>query len=181
MDASKSSPFIGLRAVFLIGFMGSGKTHWGKIWAAVNQLSFVDLDEVIENKAGKSVAAIFDTMGEDHFRELEAAALRTCIDLKNTIVACGGGTPCFYDNMQWMNDHGTTIYITCTFEEIYQRILAEKEKRPLLKKINRAELIFFIEQKLKEREPFYKQAKSMVQSSLLTENSFPGIIAVSTT
>jgi shikimate kinase len=165
---------------FLIGFMGSGKSHWGKIWAEANQLSFVDLDAVIEEKAGKTVAAIFELNGEDHFRGLEAEALRACADLQNTIVACGGGTPCFHENMQWMNEHGATIYIACTATEILARVLQEKEKRPLLKKLNQAELLFFIEQKVKEREPFYTQANVTVQSGLLTENSFPEIISTIT-
>ncbi len=170
----------GLGVFFLIGYMGSGKTHWGKIWAAANQLSFVDLDEVIEKKAGKTIAGIFEISGEDHFRKIEAEALRTCVDLQNTIVACGGGTPCFYENMQWMNDTGITIYIACTSPEILQRVLSEKEKRPLLKKLNQAELLFFIEQKVEERLPFYSQAKVTVQSNLLTEKSFPGIISTIT-
>jgi len=165
---------------FLIGFMGSGKSHWGKIWAEANQRSFIDLDAVIEEKAGKTVAAIFELDGEDYFRDLEAEALRTCGDLQNTIVACGGGTPCFHENMHWMNQHGTTIYIACTGTEILERVLLEKEKRPLLKKLNQAELLFFIEQKVKEREPFYAQASLTVQSGLLTESSFPEIISTST-
>lgn len=181
-NASNNSPVNGPGGnnFFLIGFMGSGKSHWGKIWAGANHLSFVDLDEIIEKKAKKTIEAIFETNGEDHFRKLEAAALRTCADMQNTIVACGGGTPCFYDNMQWMNAHGKTIYITCPPPQILQRVLSEQEKRPLLKKLNHAELLFFIEQKLKERVPFYKQANWTVPSGLLTENSFPGIISTST-
>jgi len=168
------------RNFFLIGFMGSGKSHWGKIWAEANQRSFIDLDAVIEEKAGKTVAAIFELNGEDYFRGLEADALRTCAALQNTIVACGGGTPCFHENIQWMNEHGTTIYIACTSTEILERVLLEKEKRPLLKKLNRTELLFFIEQKVKEREPFYSQASLTVQSCLLTETSFPEIISTIT-
>ncbi len=165
---------------FLIGFMGSGKSHWGKIWAEANQFSFVDLDTIIEQKAGKTVAAIFESKGEDYFRGMEAEALRTCVDLQNTLVACGGGTPCFYGNIQWMNEHGTTIYIACTSTEILARVLLEKEKRPLLKKLNQAELLFFIEQKVKEREPFYTQASLTVQSGALTDASFPEIISIIT-
>jgi shikimate kinase len=157
--------------------MGSGKSHWGRIWAANNELSFLDLDEVIEAKEGATIAAIFETKGEDYFRQTEAAALRTCSQLQNTIIACGGGTPCFHDNMQWMNAHGKTIYIACTSTEILDRVLLEKEKRPLLKKLNQAELLFFIEQKIKEREPFYSQAAFTVQSALLTNNSFTEIIS----
>ncbi|MEP7108404.1 MAG: shikimate kinase [Ferruginibacter sp.] len=142
LNTSSGSPFRGLEGIFfLIGFMGSGKTHWGKIWAAENQLSFVDLDEIIESKAKKTIPEIFEKSGEDHFRKLEAKALRTCAGLQNTIVACGGGTPCFFENMQWMNDHGITIYLSCTTAEILHRVLSEPEKRPLIKKINEAEFI----------------------------------------
>lgn len=163
--------------VFLIGFMGSGKSHWGKIWAEANQLAFVDLDAVIEQDTGKTVAEIFELYGEAHFRDLEADTLRACAGLENTLVACGGGTPCFHENMQWMNEHGSTIYIACTSSEILTRVLLEKEKRPLLKKLNQAELLFFIETKVKEREPFYTQASLTVQSGSLTEASFAEIIS----
>lgn len=162
--------------VFLVGFMGSGKTHWGKIWAVNTRRSFIDLDEIIEKTAGKSIADIFEAKGEDHFREMEASALRSCALVQNSIIACGGGTPCFYDNMKWMNGHGTTIYISCTVPEILQRVKLELKKRPLIKKLNKSELIFFIEQKLKEREPFYEQAKISVASRELTLDSFPGIV-----
>ena len=162
--------------VFLVGFMGSGKTHWGKIWAVNTRRSFIDLDEIIEKAAGKSIADIFEAKGEDHFREIEAAALRSCDAVKNSIIACGGGTPCFYNNMEWMNGHGTTIYISCTVPEILQRVKLELQKRPLIKKLNKAELVFFIEQKLKEREPFYEQAKIAVSSRELTLDSFPAIL-----
>ncbi|MEO6730129.1 MAG: shikimate kinase [Ferruginibacter sp.] len=181
INATYLAPFDRAKIFFLVGFMGSGKTHWGKIWADANQFSFVDLDELIEKKAGKTVADIFDSQGEGHFRVLEAEALRTCAKMKNTIIACGGGTPCFNNNMRWMNDHGVTIYINCTSQEILQRVLSEKEKRPLIKKINPAELLFFIEQKVKERELFYMRATLTLQSNLLTENFFAGILATSTT
>lgn len=160
--------------------MGSGKSHWGKIWAVANGLSFVDLDDLIEKKEGNTIAEIFETKGEDYFRKTEADVLRSCADIQNTIIACGGGTPCFYQNMQWMNDHGTTIYITCALTEISERVLLEKEKRPLLKNLNRAELLFFMEQKLKEREQFYTMATLTVQSGLLTATSFPAIISTTT-
>ena len=157
---------------FLIGFMGSGKSHWGKKWASAHNKSFVDLDEVIELKEGKTIADIFELKGETYFREIETLALKSCYNLHDTIIACGGGTPCFFDNMQWMNTNGNTIYIRCTVTEILDRVLSEKEKRPLLKKLNQGELLFFIEQKLKEREVFYSQAKLTVQSIDLTADHF---------
>jgi shikimate kinase len=81
--------------IFLLGFMGSGKTHWGKKWAAVNGLHFIDLDEVIERKAQMTISKIFEASGEEHFRTLEAEALRECAGSRNTIIACGGRYPLF--------------------------------------------------------------------------------------
>ena len=145
--------------IFLLGFMGSGKTHWGRVWAEKIALEFFDLDEIIEQQEKKTIADLFEKDGEDHFRKIETAVLKTFSPKNNCIIACGGGTPCFADNMQWMNEHGTTIYLSASPQYIYDRVLEEKDKRPLLKKLNKAELLFFIEQRLKEREPFYSQAQ----------------------
>ncbi|MEO6229806.1 MAG: shikimate kinase [Ferruginibacter sp.] len=163
--------------IFLIGFMGSGKSHWGKIWAEENKCSFVDLDEVIEKMAGRSIAQIFEINGEDYFRKLEAETLRSCASLQNTLIASGGGTPCYYDNMEWMNANGITIYLTCTAQDVLKRVAEEQEKRPLIKKLNPAELLFFIEQKLAERFPFYSRATYTVSSNTLTPASLPAIIS----
>ena len=161
--------------VFLIGFMGSGKTHWGKIWAQKNGLDFYDLDAIIEMKEGRSVAAIFEKEGEDYFRKKEIAALHTFSAKDKCIIACGGGVACFNDNMQWMNENGITVYLTAKPAYILSRIKEEKDKRPLINKLNEAELLFFIEQKLKEREPFYNQAQIILQVIELNEDSLSTI------
>jgi shikimate kinase len=162
--------------IFLIGFMGSGKSHWGKIWAGKNQLSFYDLDEQIEKTMGESIADVFEKKGEDNFREMERYVLRK-FEIKNTfLMACGGGTPCFFENIQWMNEQGTTIYLQASPQEILEKVMNETEERPLLKKLNESELLFFIEQKLKEREPFYKQAKHILDTNSLTATSLSGIL-----
>lgn len=157
---------------FLNGFMGSGKSHWGKIWAASFKLGFIDLDEAIEMDEGKPVVDIFESKGENYFRSAEAEKLREISEIKNTIIACGGGTPCFYDNMQWMNEHGLSVYITATPDEILRRLIKGQAERPLIKKFNQAELLFFIQQKLKEREPFYSQCNIILQSADITEHTF---------
>jgi shikimate kinase len=162
--------------IFLIGFMGSGKTHWGSIWAKKNGLPFFDLDRIIEVQEKKTIADIFELYGEDHFRKKETVALKTFAEINEGIVACGGGTPCFYDNMQWMNEHGTTVYLDTSPQTIYNRVLAEKDKRPLLEKVNKAGLLSFIEQKLKEREPFYKQAKIILSAEELDEQTIHSLI-----
>lgn len=164
--------------IFLVGFMGSGKSHWGKIWAEENKCSFVDMDEVIEKIAGKTIAQLFEINGEAYFRKLEAETLRSCASLQNTLIASGGGTPCYHDNMEWMNANGVTIYLSCTAQEVLKRVEEEQEKRPLLKKLNQAELLFFIEQKLAERLPFYSQATYSVSSDTLTPASLSTIISV---
>jgi shikimate kinase len=176
LNASSSSPVISDRSTFfLVGFMGSGKTHWGKRWALANRMSFVDLDEMIEKAEERTIRDIFEANGEDYFRKLEAQSLRLCADLHNTIIACGGGTPCFFDNMQWMNEHGITIYVAATTEQILRRVLAEQQKRPLLKKMSEGELTSFIADKLGEREPVYAQAQFTLHSDQLTEGTFAAL------
>ena len=176
INTSINSPFRGTGGiVFLIGFMGSGKTYWGNIWAKQSGLAFYDLDEVIEKKEGKTISAIFEKEGEDHFRKMEAIALRTFAETDNCVIACGGGTACFNDNMQWMNANGKTIYLLATPQYIFDRVLEEKGKRPLIKKHNEAELLFFIEQKLKEREPFYTQAKKILTVTELKDDTLSTI------
>src|SRR5438874_11559271 len=118
--------------IFLVGFMGSGKTHWGKIWAEKYKFSFADLDEVIETAEKKPILKIFEEKGEEHFREIESATLRTLANDKKRIIACGGGTPCFHQNIQWMNENGITVYLKATPQQLAQRLINEKQKRPIL-------------------------------------------------
>ncbi len=162
---------------FLIGFMGSGKTHWGKIWAEEYNLTFIDLDELIEKREGKTIAEIFANDGETFFRQIEAATLRSIDNKKVCIVACGGGTACFLENMQWMNNNGTTIYLSSAPAEIFDRVLPELQKRPLISTMSQTKLLVFIEQKLKERSPYYEAATVTLVTSNLSKNSFGEILA----
>lgn len=162
--------------IFLIGFMGTGKTHWGKIWAARHNYSFVDLDEAIEKNEQNTVAGIFETRGEDYFRQKEAIMLRTMDEYTNTIISCGGGTPCFFDNITWMNEHGTVVFLEATSAFILKNILTGENKRPLVKKLNEAELLFFVEQTLKERNGFYQQAGIILKAEDLQDTSIDSII-----
>ena len=174
-NASVNSPFRGVGgfgSIFLIGFMGSGKTYWGKIWAQKKGLDFYDLDEIIEEKEGRSIATIFEKEGEDYFRKIETEALHTFSEKDNCIIACGGGAACFNDNIRWMNENGTTVYLAASPQYILSRVKEEeKGKRPLINKLNEAELLFFIEQKLKERELFYKQAKIILSVANVNDDS----------
>lgn len=157
--------------VFLLGFMGSGKTHWGRIWAERSGQPFYDLDQLIEARQNSTINHLFETIGEAGFRELESAALHSFAETADAIIACGGGTPCYADNMDWMLANGITVYLSSTPQAILSRVQEEQDKRPLLKKVNPAELLFFIEQKLKEREPFYSRAGHILPVTELNPDS----------
>ena len=162
--------------IFLIGFMGSGKSHWGKIWAGIHKLSFSDLDEVIETTEKKAITKIFEEKGEEYFREIESATLHSLANHENIIIACGGGTPCFHDNMEWMNKNGVTVYLKATPEQLVKRLGNEKQKRPILKNVHDSELENFIEEKLKGRESFYNQAKIILDIENITVETFKKIV-----
>lgn len=161
--------------IFLVGFMGSGKTYWGKIWARQNGLTFYDLDDVIEQEYGNTIAWLFENKGEDYFRKLETETLHGFAEKDSCILACGGGTACFNDNMKWINKNGTSVYLSASPQYIFERVIPEKDRRPLIRKINTAELLYYIEQKLKEREPFYKQATFILPAVELNENSLSAL------
>ena len=164
--------------LFLVGFMGSGKTYWGKRWADMAGLDFVDLDEIVEKEQEKTIAEIFAEDGEQHFRNLETYALKKFPGKENVIVACGGGTPCFNDNLSWMNENGTSVYLQSSPENILKRLVSEKQKRPLIKHLQQDELLFYITEKIKEREAFYKQAKIIVNVDDLQENYLPDFLNI---
>ncbi len=162
--------------IFLIGFMGTGKSHWGRIWADRHSYCFLDLDEMIEQDERHSVVEIFEQQGEDYFRQKEAISLRNTEHLKPIIVSCGGGTACFFDNMHWMNEHGLTILLQSDPTTILRNILSEQVKRPLVKNLNEAELLFFIEKKIKERAIYYNQAHLHLFTEGLDETAIDQII-----
>jgi shikimate kinase len=157
--------------IFLIGFMGSGKSHWGHIWALEHGYTFYDLDTEIEKAFEMRVEEIFEKHGEDKFRELERYHLRKFDKKKKYLLSCGGGTPCFFDNLEWMKQHGEIIYLKASPEYILDRVMDETTKRPLLKEVNPAELLFFIQKKLKEREPVYLKANHILEVEKLQNDS----------
>ncbi|HRD58212.1 MAG TPA: shikimate kinase [Ferruginibacter sp.] len=161
--------------IFLLGFMGSGKTHWGNQWANNLKLPFTDLDKLIEQNEQMSIADIFEKKGEDYFRQQETAALRM-LKKEASIVSCGGGTPCFNDNMSWMNKNGLTVFIDASPRFLLNNILREPHVRPLTKNMNEAELLFFIETKLLQRKQFYMQAKIILPAQEITIDSLNKII-----
>jgi len=146
------------RHCFLIGFMGCGKSYWGKRLADRLNLPFIDLDDFIVAQSGKNMVDIFAEKGESGFRTVEKQALHALATFDTAIVATGGGTPCFFDNMVWMNQIGTTIYLKASPTLLADRLQHEKEFRPLLATIPDLELERFIEKKVAERSAFYSQA-----------------------
>lgn len=149
--------------IFLIGYMGSGKTTLGKKLSEQMKMSFVDLDLFIEQRQFKTVAQIFEERGESEFRKMEQQALREVCEFEDTIISTGGGVPCFFDNMELMNKQGLTIYLKVTPQKLVENLkTAKRARRPLIKDKSDAELLLFIEENLEKRNPFYSQAKLII-------------------
>ncbi len=144
--------------IYLIGYMGTGKTTLGKRLAKIMDLSFIDIDKFIECKYHKTVPEIFAESGEDGFRVIEQKALKEVSEIENVIISTGGGVPCFFDNMEVMNDSGLTIYIKATPEELASRLRASKTVRPIVASKSDDELVPFIAEHLAEREKYYTRA-----------------------
>ncbi len=157
--------------IFLIGFMGSGKTYHAKRLAARLNVPWFDLDEVIEDEEGRTIVAIFENYTESGFREIESRVLRRLVEdicvrpEGSAVVACGGGTPCFHDNMLFMNEQGITVWLNPPVDAIFERLILEKEHRPLINNKDDAELKNFIAGKLLERKLCYEQARLEIQES----------------
>lgn len=148
-----------MATVFLIGFMGAGKTTFGKKLAAKLQLSFIDLDkEVAQTHNAADVKQIIEEKGIDFFRTAESVTLKN-LPLTNQLVSTGGGTPCCFDNMDWMKQHGTVIFLQVDEGVLFSRLkTTDMNQRPLLKGLDEDGLKSFIHEKLAERLPFYRQA-----------------------
>ncbi|MFZ6052175.1 shikimate kinase [Halocola ammonii] len=149
--------------VFLVGYMGSGKSTVGKPLARELGVDFFDLDKFIRKTEGKSVEEIFEKEGETVFRGLERKALkRMMAENDNFVLATGGGTPCFYDNMKVMNDTGITVYLKMDVASLAYRLRHANEVRPLLADKNPEDLEAFVKQHLEERIEFYEDAQKIV-------------------
>jgi shikimate kinase len=145
--------------IFLIGFMGSGKTTLGRKLAARLNYPFFDLDHLLEEQAGMSITEYFSSFGETAFRLAEAEVLKNTAYPENAVVSTGGGLPCFFDNMDWMKAKGTTLYIKLSPKTLASRLEHSKEERPLLRDKHGDELVTFIANKLSERESYYLKAQ----------------------
>ena len=156
-----------MNRIFLIGYMGSGKTTVGQLLAARLGYNFIDMDTHIEGKQFKSVHQIFIELGEQKFRLLEQQSLHEIADFDHVVISTGGGTPCFFDNMNFINEHGTSIYLKLSAEELAERLEdSHANKRPLLNGRKGEELLLFIEDGLAKREPFYLQAKYSISGEI---------------
>ena len=151
--------------LFLVGFMGCGKSHLGKILAQNLGFLFVDLDSIIENTEGGTVPEIFEKYGETHFRKIESDRLRGLQKWDEVVIATGGGAACFNDNMAWMNENGITVYLKTNPYLLLERLTPEVEKRPLLRGKSSRELLDFINSKVAERDKFYTQASIIVEQT----------------
>ncbi|MDR3705501.1 MAG: shikimate kinase [Paludibacteraceae bacterium] len=154
-----------MRNIFLVGFMGSGKTTIGHMLSKELGCSFIDLDCYIENRYLKKISEIFSEQGEQKFREIEHRLLKEVAEMDNVIISTGGGAACFFNNMQIMNQHGVSIYLQSTPEKLAARLLSARNTRPLIKNITKEELPLFIRKKLTEREPYYNQSTYIVQNN----------------
>ncbi len=142
-----------------MGFMGAGKTTLGKALARDLGVSFIDLDQYIEARFMKSVSQIFALKGEQGFREIESRMLREVGEFDDVIVSCGGSTPLIGDNMDFMLQHGQTVYLKCDNETLLNRLKVARAQRPLIASKTDQELAQFIESETKRREPGYLKAE----------------------
>lgn len=162
---------------FLIGFMGSGKTTHGRKLAAHLKVEFIDLDEVFEKQTNSTIAQYFAVFGEEKFREEESELLKRTVYPENAVISTGGGLPCFFDNLDWMKQHGTVIYLQVPPGVIASRLSNSKAERPLLQHKFGEELLQYIIEKLTEREPFYLKARVVANGVEITPQKLVSLIA----
>lgn len=144
--------------IFLIGYMGAGKTTLGRALAKELDIQFIDLDSYIEKRLCKSVSQIFAENGEEGFRDIERRILHEVGDFENVVISTGGGTPCFFDNIEYMNRQGATVFLDVPVERLFIRLKIARKKRPLIMEKNDDELRDFITEQLAKRMPYYSKA-----------------------
>ena len=148
--------------IYLIGYMGSGKSHLGRKFSKHLGLQFVDMDHYIEERNYKTIPQIFAEEGEAEFRKKERKALEELSEFSDIVIATGGGAPCFFDNIDLMNNSGKTIYLNIDPKILAFRLMKSKTERPLIKGKSKEELVSFISETLAKRNDFYKQAKYQI-------------------
>ena len=161
-----------MHPIFLVGYMGSGKSTVGKMLSARLGLQLIDLDTFIESRFHKTIAQLFEERGESGFRDLEHAMLQEVCGFEDTVIATGGGAACFHDNMKLMNEAGMTIYLRAPVDILVERLKHGRSQRPLVSQKTDAELHLFIDEMLQARDPFYSQAQMIVDSKAVLDFSF---------
>ena len=149
--------------------MGSGKTTVGKALSKETGMMFYDLDWYIESRMHKTISRLFAERGEDSFRKMEYNMLHEVAEFEDVIISCGGGTPCFFDNIDYLNRQGDVVYLKASPETLYKHLLMAKVERPLLKDKSPEELTQYITGHLKERAPFYEKARYTVDVTVLDD------------
>ena len=158
-----------MKRIILIGYMGAGKTTIGRALAKELGLSFYDLDWYIESRRRKKVAQIFAEIGEEGFRQIEYNMLHEVAEFEDVVLSCGGGTPCFFDNIDYMNQQGQVVYLHCSPEVLHGHLVMSKNDRPLLRGKTPEELITFIREQLDYREQYYNKARYHLDVTLMDD------------
>lgn len=156
-----------MKSIILIGYMGSGKTTVGRQLAMALGRTFYDLDWYIEMRYHRSVAQLFAERGEEGFREMERNMLHEAAEFEDIVLSCGGGTPCFFDNMEYIRSVGESVYLKATPEVLAAHLRMGRVERPLIKGKSPEELLEYIRTSLQEREPYYMKAKHVVDVTLM--------------
>jgi Shikimate kinase len=152
-----------MNKIYLVGYMGAGKSALAKRLAAKIGWSVIDLDVLFEERYCISISDFFEKYNESLFRKIESKILYSTKDMSNVVVATGGGTPCFNDNMDWMNQNGMTVFVYTSSESVAYRVKKSKKKRPLLKGLNDEELLDYIRKHYSERMPYYMKAQLTIK------------------
>lgn len=155
--------------IFLIGYMGAGKTTLGRALAKELKIEFIDLDNYIEERLCKSISQIFAEKGEEGFREIECRMLHEAGEFENVVISTGGGTPCFFDNIEYMNRQGATVFLDVPVERLFIRLSIARKKRPLIMGKSDEELRCFIAEQLAKRLPHYSKAKQRFTADRLED------------
>jgi shikimate kinase len=159
--------------IFLIGFMGSGKSHWGGLLSQKLSIPFFDLDAKIRGAEGRSINDIFAQEGEEYFRMKEKEVMHILTESHDSfIMATGGGTPCYFNNIEYMNNSGTTVWLNTSIKVLCDRLIKERDARPLVRELTDEQLRGFIIKKMADRRMYYEQAKVIVEEENVSPEQF---------